>query len=159
MVFTRQVEMVNCVVGWFQTIQDMHLSCIIMMVFNMLFIGGFLAIYFMAARTKRKGKSLSPCLIVAKCGLALWFILTFVIGLYIITACCWRLPYPRFLPNLYCLPLTACPHEKLCTRFCESSIARFIYKSINLRVQSLQFKFVPYWRLMFAAAALVIGRL
>lgn len=58
----------------------MHLGCIIMMVFNLLFFGGFLAIYFYAEYRKRKEKELSPCLIIMKCGLALWFIFTLVIG-------------------------------------------------------------------------------
>lgn len=67
-------------VGWFQTVQDMHLASIILMVFNLLLVAGFLAIYIFAAYLEQKGKSLSPCLIVTKCGLALWFILTVVLG-------------------------------------------------------------------------------
>ena len=66
--------------GWFQIVQDMHLACVIMLVFNLLLMGGFVAIYLMSAKVKRKGRRQAPCLVMTKCGLALWFILAFVIG-------------------------------------------------------------------------------
>ena len=58
----------------------MHLACVIMLVFNLLLMGGFVAIYLMSAKVKRKGRRQATCLVMTQCGLALWFILAFVIG-------------------------------------------------------------------------------
>ncbi|XP_067929684.1 uncharacterized protein [Watersipora subatra] len=59
----------------------MHLSSIVIMTLNILLFAGFLTMYFYAAYLKRHGKTISPCLILTEYGLALWFILTFVLGI------------------------------------------------------------------------------
>lgn len=66
--------------GWFQTLQDVHLASIIMSVINLLLIGAFIAIYAFAEWRASKRKKPLLSLTMTKTGLALWFVITVILG-------------------------------------------------------------------------------
>lgn len=67
---------------WYREIQDMHLASLILMFFALVLSISFLVAYCKLKSQLKERRRPSSALLLSKGGLALWFILPFIVGKY-----------------------------------------------------------------------------